>query len=308
MPWHLTHDITAFVTAADDYLRGDPVRNTVALSVLAGLLESGLRAYGDAPPLFGWHESAAGQADGAVLRTPPHPMLVAGFPAGSAADLLRQLADTQQAGAQQAGGQLADPRLADPQLADPQRAVTLPDAANMTEEHTEEFSAAWASVTGGRAAIHHRMRMFRLAALQPPRPAPAGAGRAPAEDDFGLLVRWTDAFGAETAVGSGDAAREVREHLSYGGITLWDDQGPAAMAVLSRSVAGVCRVGTVYTPPERRQRGYGGAVTAAVSQRALDAGAAEVVLYTDLANPTSNALYRRLGYRPVGDRIALDLR
>ena len=74
------------------------------------------------------------------------------------------------------------------------------------------------------------------------------------------------------------------------------------MAVLSRQVAGVCRVSTVYTPPDRRQRGYGGAVTAAVSQQALEAGAAEVVLYTDLANPTSNALYQRLGYQPLEDR------
>ena len=28
-----------------------------------------------------------------------------------------------------------------------------------------------------------------------------------------------------------------------------------------------------------------------------------MVLYTDLANPTSNALYQRLGYRPVEDRV-----
>jgi predicted GNAT family acetyltransferase len=46
-------------------------------------------------------------------------------------------------------------------------------------------------------------------------------------------------------------------------------------------------------------------VTAAVSKAALDAGAAEVLLFTDLANPTSNALYQRLGYRPVADRILL---
>jgi hypothetical protein len=48
-----------------------------------------------------------------------------------------------------------------------------------------------------------------------------------------------------------------------------------------------------------------GAVTAAVSQAALDAGVREVVLYTDLANPTSNALYQGLGYRPVEDRAVL---
>jgi predicted GNAT family acetyltransferase len=79
------------------------------------------------------------------------------------------------------------------------------------------------------------------------------------------------------------------------------------MASLTRQVACVCRVGSVYTPPQRRQRGYGGAVTSAVSRQALAEGAAEVLLYTDLANPTSNALYQRLGYRPVCDRTSLDL-
>ena len=34
-------------------------------------------------------------------------------------------------------------------------------------------------------------------------------------------------------------------------------------------------------------------------------GTPDVVLYTDLANPTSNALYRRIGYRPVEDRTVL---
>jgi predicted GNAT family acetyltransferase len=30
-----------------------------------------------------------------------------------------------------------------------------------------------------------------------------------------------------------------------------------------------------------------------------------VLLFTDLANATSNAIYQRLGYRPVEDRIEL---
>jgi predicted GNAT family acetyltransferase len=67
----------------------------------------------------------------------------------------------------------------------------------------------------------------------------------------------------------------------------------------------VVRLGPVYTPPEHRGRGYGAAVTAVVSQAALDAGAAHVVLFTDLANATSNALYCRLGYRPVEERVVL---
>ena len=289
MPWHLTGDISVFVAAADDYLRGDPVRNTVPLSVLAGLLASGPAAYGDDPPQFGWHESG-GRSDGAVLRTPPHPLLVAGFPAGAAAGLLSQLAATP------------------PHAVTPPHTVTPPDAANMLDRDADEFSAAWARVTGGRTAVHHQMALFRLADLRPPSPAPAGTARAPGEGDVDLLAAWTGAFGTETGATVGDPARAVGEWLSYGGMLLWEDNGPAAMAVLSRTVAGVCRVGTVYTPPSRRQRGYGGAITTAISQQALDAGAAEVVLYTDLANPTSNALYERLGYRRTGGRVTLDLR
>ena len=98
----------------------------------------------------------------------------------------------------------------------------------------------------------------------------------------------------------------VDERLGYGGITLWEAGGvPVSLAGRTRVVAGMVRVAPVYTPPEMRGRGYAGAATAAVSQAPLDAGVREVVLYTDLANPTSNVLYQRLGYRPVEDRVVL---
>jgi predicted GNAT family acetyltransferase len=101
----------------------------------------------------------------------------------------------------------------------------------------------------------------------------------------------------------------VADLLSYGGLTLWETaDGPVSLAGATRAVAGQARIGPVYTPPGRRGRGFGGAVTATVSQAAKDAGVAEVLLYTDLANPTSNALYQRLGYRPVSDSVELHFR
>ena len=107
--------------------------------------------------------------------------------------------------------------------------------------------------------------------------------------------------------GREDAQRAVAERLGHRGLMLWEADGePVAMAGLTRNVAGVVRVAAVYTAAGHRQRGYGGAITTAASQAALDAGAAAVVLFTDLANPTSNALYQRLGYRPVTDRVLLE--
>ena len=151
------------------------------------------------------------------------------------------------------------------------------------------------------------MRLFRLGELIRPAPGPEGTARPATERDRDLLAGWFDAFAREV----GDPPRHdtravVDERLGYGGITLWVAAGvPVSLAGRTRVVAGMVRVAPVYTPPELRGRGYAGAATAAVSQAALDAGVREVVLYTDLANPTSNALYQRLGYRPVEDRVVL---
>jgi predicted GNAT family acetyltransferase len=125
--------------------------------------------------------------------------------------------------------------------------------------------------------------------------------------DQDLLVAWFRAFGREVpVVADRDRVRAIRDRIGYGGLMLWEANGvPVSMAGLSRQVAGMTRVGPVYTPPGLRRRGYAGAVTAAVSQAALDAGAAEVLLFTDLANPTSNSLYQHLGYHPVEDRVVL---
>lgn len=104
----------------------------------------------------------------------------------------------------------------------------------------------------------------------------------------------------------GDVAPTVDDRLGYGGYTLWEVDGvPVALAGLTRRVAGTVRVAPVYTPPEHRRRGYAGAVTAEVSRAAMDADAREVLLFTDLANATSNALYQRLGYRPIANQLVL---
>ena len=87
---------------------------------------------------------------------------------------------------------------------------------------------------------------------------------------------------------------------------VWKVEGvPVAQASARPVVAGMSRIGPVYTPPQHRRHGYASAVTAAASQWALDEGAQRVLLFTDLANPTTNRLYPRIGYRPVYDALEL---
>jgi hypothetical protein len=70
-----------------------------------------------------------------------------------------------------------------------------------------------------------------------------------------------------------------------------------------RIVNNLC-IGPIYSGTPAGH-GYASAATAAVSQQARGAGAEEVLLYTHLANPVSNSICQRIGYRPVEDRVVL---
>ncbi|MEU6037215.1 GNAT family N-acetyltransferase [Actinomadura sp. NPDC047616] len=226
-------------------------------------------------PLFGWWREQDGQVGGAFVQTPPRPV-VAALSAGEATEsLARALAGTRISGFN------AEPGTA------------------------EAFAAAWGRRTGVGAQVVKRTRLYRLGRLVPPSPAPPGGARPARPDDRDLLLAWHEAFYRDVGEPSGDPAPAVDDRIGHGRLSLWEADGvPVSMAGSTRPVAGVVRIAPVYTPDELRGRGYGGAVTAAISRQALERGH-EVVLFTDLANPTSNALYQRLGYRPVHDRVVV---
>ena len=80
---------------------------------------------------------------------------------------------------------------------------------------------------------------------------------------------------------------------------------PVSMAGFTREMQTVVGVAFVYTPPYYREKGYATACVAKLSQLALDKGFKKCVLYTDLANPTSNSIYQKIGYRPICDSLML---
>ena len=116
-----------------------------------------------------------------------------------------------------------------------------------------------------------------------------------------MLAEWLQAFAVEAGVpASPDAYSSVEKSLASERLFVWEDGGPASMARWAGPTPTGVRVGPVYTPPERRGRGYASACVAALSQRLLD-GRAFCALFTDLDNPVSNRIYRRIGYEPVCD-------
>jgi GNAT superfamily N-acetyltransferase len=168
------------------------------------------------------------------------------------------------------------------------------------------FVRRWSIATGQPARLQVAERIYRLSRVIAPRPAP-GSWRLAGVHDRTLLLDWMAAF-HEEALPPGSARVEadrmvepwVRrdDRFAY----LWEVDGRVVSLVVagSRTPNGR-RIGPVYTPPGERGRGYAGALTAAASQDQLDRGARFLVLLTDLANPTSNSVYQRIGYEPVSD-------
>jgi ribosomal protein S18 acetylase RimI-like enzyme len=159
------------------------------------------------------------------------------------------------------------------------------------------FAGAWVEQCHRGAAPVEGQRMHRLA-RRPAAPTVAGVLRTATTDDVPLVCQWSERFAAET-----DSHRPERDAMEQrirnGDVWLWDADGAVAMAAATGAVAGVSRVGLVYTPPELRNHGYAGACVAALSAQLLSTVATTCVLYTQLSNPVSNSVYRRLGYEPV---------
>jgi GNAT superfamily N-acetyltransferase len=164
------------------------------------------------------------------------------------------------------------------------------------------FVQVWWKRTGQAGWLKIRERLYKLVEVSP-LPWPGGVMRYAQEDDLEILSAWGCAFDEE-ALGSGDAAmaqERAERRVAEQSLFVWDDHGLAAMAGKSRPTCLGCAVGLVYTPPERRKRGYASALVAALSQALLDEGFQYCSLFTDLANPTSNHIYQTIGYRAVAD-------
>jgi predicted GNAT family acetyltransferase len=138
----------------------------------------------------------------------------------------------------------------------------------------------------------------------------SGRPRTATPEDLPLAVAWLRDFQTEAQVDTtADPTPVASARINRNELIWWEDQGhPVALAAVSVPIAGMSRIGPVYTPPNYRRRGYGAAITHAVTEKARKEGAAEVLLFADQANPISNSIYQRLGYRPIGDYVTIHFR
>jgi predicted GNAT family acetyltransferase len=234
--------------------------------------------FAEDPPRFATVTDAGGRVVAATLRTPPYNQVL------SSVD---------------------DPATVDP-LVDALRDDPLPGVLGPTDA-AARFAARWTEATGQAAHVQMAERIFRLErVIAPLRPA-SGSWRMAEPRDRDLLARWLVEFATEAtpdaaplpdATAAADRWIARRGRVAY----LWEDGDDVVSWVGAggETPHGI-RIGPVYTPPPMRARGYASSLTAAASAHQLEHGRRFCFLFTDLANPTSNKIYRAIGYEPVCD-------
>jgi uncharacterized protein len=163
------------------------------------------------------------------------------------------------------------------------------------------FAGRWSEQAGVGATPESGMRLHQAGHARGPHGVP-GWLRPAALTDRDLLIDWVSAFSTDIGEPTDRADALVDRRLPAGCFWIWDHDGPASIAALTPAVAGAVRVQAVYTPPGHRGHGYAGATVAALTQAVLDDGH-RPLLYTDLDNPLTNRIYRRIGYHAVSEHL-----
>lgn len=269
MQLHRFDSIDKFWDKNKAYLLQYEAENNVLLGIVHILRHNPAR-YPD-PPYLSIVE-IDGEIVATAIRTPPHKLLLS---KASNLDALNLIAEDL-------------------------RQEQLPGVMGLLPE-VEIFVQAWQAITGQSYRLSIAMKIHQLQAVQLAAKA-TGYLRLANESDRTLLLKWLPAFNTEIGFGVNEdtellVSNRLKERHTY----IWEDDTPVALAAGRKFSDTASRIGSVYTPPADRRKGYATACVAALSQKLLDEGCDRCFLLTDLENPTSNHIYRQIGYIPICD-------
>ncbi|MDE0011118.1 MAG: GNAT family N-acetyltransferase [Candidatus Poribacteria bacterium] len=185
--------------------------------------------------------------------------------------------------------------------------VQIPGVVGPAVE-AQTFSDAWVEgMLGVSVRLSRRMRVFEAKTVAN-LPLSLGKMRFARMNEHSLMVQWIVAFSEELGepVNLEDAKNRVEKLINDQQLYVWDHDGPVSITGVSRPMRNGTTIGPVYTPPEHRGKGYATSCVMLLTKKLLSDGYSFCSLYTDLSNPTSNSIYMKIGYVPIGDALELD--
>ena len=180
-----------------------------------------------------------------------------------------------------------------------------PSGVLATHDTAEAFTSFWSKSSSMKTELAMNERLYECTHVRKKGNA-NGELRLARADDLPLLIEWGIAFAKECGLPEtqAKAAGRLKDALSGACAFIWEDGGlrlPVSMVLKTRPTSHTITISGVYTPPSLRSRGFASAAVGTLTKQLLESGYNSCTLFTDLSNPTSNAIYQRIGYVPVTD-------
>ena len=266
-------NIPAFYERSRPLLEQKPVLYAQMRSIVHSILRNP-QAYGEYAPYGLAVVDEQDQILGAAIRTPPFPLMVTEMSDDVAAALARKM-----------------------EQMDPAVAGVVGPAGDAWK-----FAKQFASANRvPELRLHMKLYCVREVTHSPAGDAQLRKCEASETED---LYEWVCQFAQDCGAPQGPPAlKRVRAMVERGEYFYWE-VNHKPVSLVRRDFDGEvqsARISSVFTPHALRCNGYGTSATAALTQQCLDAGASYVTLMADFKNTTSNGIYKRLGYRSVGD-------
>ena len=164
----------------------------------------------------------------------------------------------------------------------------------------------WEMVTGSTQQLLMDQGLYRLNKVNETLEHSPGTWRYAEESDSSLIEKWFNLFERDAGLPISpmeDVKKRVAIFLNNREVFLWEDQGKVvSMMKKSRPTKNGVTVSLVFTPKEERKKGYARTLVTAISRELLK-DFNYCVLYTDMMNPTSNKIYREIGYERIADSV-----
>jgi hypothetical protein len=167
------------------------------------------------------------------------------------------------------------------------------------------FVDRWSALKNTTAVIHMNQLIYQLDEVKIA-PSPNGHLIIGTENELALIAKWLVTFGEEAneSITAERAENMAQQFVKDQSIYLWKvDNQFVSMVNRSRKTKNGAVINAVFTPDAFKRKGYATNAVAALSQQLLDRGFQFCSLYTDQNNPTSNSIYRKIGYYEVGSSI-----
>ena len=275
------NDANEFISLSGAYLELNESENSLPIGLAYRLAENP-RYYGPKSPLL-LSILEQGRAVGVAIMTPPRRLILSRFETNievAMIHLTRYLRGID---------------------------TPIPGVAGPATE-AQAFSEYWTEEMAGISArVVMQLRVFEAGTVADV-PLSPGKLRLACMADHPLMTQWIVAFSESIGepVDVDSAKSNAQQYIEDRQLYIWDDGGPVSIATETRPIRNGTTISTVYTPPECRGKGYATSCVWSLTKKLLSDRYSFCSLYTDLSNPTSNSIYTKIGYVPLGDALSFD--